>query len=196
MGGLILPVLTTERLVLEPLGEQHLEHLVGLDADPAVMRLLTGRASSRAEVVAAMARRTRADAAERGLGYWAGLVDGSFAGWWSLAADDADTGAAELGYRLRQDVWGDGLATERARAVLEHAFGTVGLRRVWAETMAVNTASRRVLEKVGLRHVSTYVGQWDEPLPGSEAGEVVYELVRDEHRPGVGRSIEQTGSGG
>ena len=186
------PTLTTERLVLEPLGEQHLDDLVGLDADPAVMRLLTGRAATRAEVVGTwLPRRTRPDADERGIGCWTGRHEGVFAGWWSLAVDDDDPTAAELGYRLRRTAWGRGLATEGAAALLSHAFGTVGLQRVWAETMAVNTASRRVLEKVGLRHVSTYVGQWDDPIPGWEAGEVVYEVTRDDHRPGVGRSIEQ-----
>ncbi len=164
---------------------------MSLDADPAVMRLLTGRPSTRAEVVDAMARRTRPDAVERGLGYWAGSVEGSVTGWWSLALDDTDPTAAELGYRLRRDAWGRGLATEGAAALLRHAFETVGLQRVWARTMAVNTASRRVLEKVGLRAVSTYVGSWDDPIPGWESGEVVYERARADHRPGVGRSIEQ-----
>ena len=42
--------------------------------------------------------------------------------------------------------------------------------------MAVNTGSRRVMEKLGMRQVRTYVGEWEDPLPGWEQGEVVYEL--------------------
>ena len=46
--------------------------------------------------------------------------------------------------------------------------------------MAVNAGSRRVLEKVGLTHTSTWMYDTDDPLPGSEHGEVGYELTRAE----------------
>ncbi|MGA8257214.1 MAG: GNAT family N-acetyltransferase, partial [Nocardioides sp.] len=84
----------------------------------------------------------------------------------------------ELGYRLRTAAWGRGYATEGSRALLAHAFDTVGLDRVWAETMAVNRGSRGVLEKLGLEHTRTYIGQFDDPLPGTDRGEVVYEISR------------------
>jgi RimJ/RimL family protein N-acetyltransferase len=48
--------------------------------------------------------------------------------------------------------------------------------------MAVNAPSRRVMERLGMRHVRSYVGSWDEPLVGWEQGEVVYEITRDEWR--------------
>ena len=144
-----------------------------------MLRFVFGRALSREEVLAdLMPRRLRADADERGLGYWLGRHGGVWLGWWSLAVDDADPAAAELGYRLRRPAWGHGYATEGAAALLDHAFGTVGLTRVWGETMAVNTSSRRVLSKLGMTHTDTYVGEWDDPLPGWEQGEVVYEVRR------------------
>lgn len=171
------PTLTTQRLVLEPLTLEHTELLVALDSDPEVMRFRTGRASTREEVVHNwMPRRTDRADDRRGLGYWAGLRDDMFLGWFCLTPrPEADT--AELGYRLRE-VWGRGYAVEGARALVDHGFATVGLRRIVAETMAVNTASRRVLDRLGLRHVRTEVRDWDEPLPGAELGEVVYELTR------------------
>ena len=43
--------------------------------------------------------------------------------------------------------------------------------------MAVNVGSRRVLEKIGLRHVRTWHGEWDDPLPGAEHGDVDYALA-------------------
>lgn len=46
--------------------------------------------------------------------------------------------------------------------------------------MAVNTASRRVLEKAGPRHVHTFHADWPDPLPGAEEGDVVYALTRPE----------------
>ena len=62
--------------------------------------------------------------------------------------------------------------------MIAQAFTAPGVERVLATTMAVNEPSRRVLEKVGFRHTDTYVGEWDEPIPGWELGEVVYELSR------------------
>lgn len=63
---------------------------------------------------------------------------------------------------------------------MRKAFTELGVRRVFAETMAVNLASRRVVEKAGLRWVRTLYPQWDQPLPGSEHGEVEYALDRAE----------------
>ena len=50
------------------------------------------------------------------------------------------------------------------------------MRRVFAQTMAVNLASRRVMEKSGLRFVRTFHLTWDDPIPGAEDGEVEYAL--------------------
>jgi len=183
------PVLATERIRLEPLTADHTELLVELDADPAVLRYVFGRALTREEVVGTwLPRRTRADADARGLGWWIGSArdSGEFLGWWCLAVDDADASAAELGYRLRRDAWGRGLATEGARALLDHGFGTVGLTRVWAETMAVNTGSRGVLHKLGLRLTHTWVGSWPHPIQGWEQGDVRYELRAADRPQGPG----------
>lgn len=72
-----------------------------------------------------------------------------------------------------------GYATEGDRAVLEHGFATVGLNEVWAETMAVNAPSRRVMTRLGLSHLRTEHRLWDEPLPGADQGEVVYGITRE-----------------
>lgn len=115
------------------------------------------------------------------------LVDASaFLGWWDLSpalphpTPDRPPDRAELGYRLARRHWRNGLATEGARALLAHGFGTVGLESVWAETMAVNAGSRGVMRRLGLRHVRTEMGEWADPLLGAELGEVVYEISRDE----------------
>jgi len=71
----------------------------------------------------------------------------------SLRRDGAT--AAELGYWLAADAWGDGLASEATRAIVELGFGELGLRRIYAEVMVGNSASERVLAKLGM----TYEGQ-------------------------------------
>jgi RimJ/RimL family protein N-acetyltransferase len=169
------PTLDTARLTLRPLTDDDLPHLVALNGDPEVMRFITGRALTPAEVVADLPRLTRS---ERGLGLWSGTDADGFAGVWFLIADPDDPAAAEIGWRLPRASWGRGLAVEGARTLLEYAFETVGVQRVWAETMAVNTRSRAVMERLRMRHTGTEVRQWEDPISGWEQGEVVYELTR------------------
>jgi RimJ/RimL family protein N-acetyltransferase len=173
------PDLHTDRLTLEPVADEHLPLLVELNSDPEVMRFLTGRAATPEETYAEWDRR-RTDQTDdrRGLGYWVGFDDASFVGWWSASSFVAEPPRAGLGYRLRRAAWGRGLATEGCRAVVDHAFTVPRIEVVVASTMAVNTASRRVLEKLGMVHVATWHEEWDDPLPGSELGEVGYELTR------------------
>ncbi|WP_436533573.1 GNAT family N-acetyltransferase [Actinoplanes sp. HUAS TT8] len=90
-----------------------------------------------------------------------------------------DPTIAELGYRLARRYWRQGLAGEASRMLLRHAFDTVGQSRVIAQTMAVNIGSRGVMETIGMRYVRTFHPLWDDPLPGSENGEVEYELTRE-----------------
>ncbi len=156
---------------------------MALDGDAEVMRYLTGRARARAEVLEEWLPVMSRDAGTEGrLGYWAGRTGAGFVGWWCLNPAPEDPGDAELGYRLRRDAWGHGYATEGALALLAHGFENVGLDHVWAQTMAVNRASRAVMERLGLEFERTWVGEWNEPLPGWERGEVAYGLTRQEWR--------------
>jgi RimJ/RimL family protein N-acetyltransferase len=157
--GARVVTLVTERLVLRPIGAQDVPDLVALEGDPEVMRHLDPGVPE--ELVQPDWRWVAHDA------------EGAFVGWFAMQPTGA--GTYELGYRLRSDRWGSGLATEGARALLDRAVAD-GAVLVHAQTMAVNTASRRVLEKCGLVHVDTLFLQWDQPLPGSDLGEVVYEL--------------------
>lgn len=143
------------------------------------MRYLLGRAATRAETEAEWAQRLGPQTdQERGLGYWVGFEGDAFAGWWSASSYAPDRSVSGLGYRLPRQAWGRGLATEGGHAMVRRALMTPEVERVVATTMAVNTASRAVLARLGMTHVDTYVGEWDDPLPGWEEGEVVYELRR------------------
>ncbi len=178
--------LETERLVLRELTPADAGHLHALDNDPAVMRFINGgRPVSPDEVrTRELPHRTRRYPCTGECGYWAAEDrTGRFLGWFELRPlDEASAQTVELGYRLRRDAWGRGYATEGARALVRTAFRAWGAERVVAFTMAVNTRSRRVLEKTGLRHVRTFHGDWPEPIPGAEHGEVEYALTRAEWR--------------
>jgi RimJ/RimL family protein N-acetyltransferase len=187
-----LVFLETERLVLRRFTEADVDDLADLNADPRVMRFLAdGRPIPRTEVRDDLLPRILADydrVAGRGTWLAAEKTTGDFLGWLELRAPDSGAVAeAELGYRLRASAWGKGYASEGSRALIDKAFTETGLRRVWAETMAVNTASRRVMERVGLRYVRTFWVDWPHPIEGSEHGEVEYELVRDDWMRTTGR---------
>ncbi|RMI46057.1 GNAT family N-acetyltransferase [Streptomyces triticirhizae] len=188
--------LETARLRLRPFTERDASSLLALDSDPEVMRYLTGGRPTSAE---ALRLRTLPRLLHvhpgwaAGRGYWAAEErnSGVFLGWFEFrplesanGAGAGGTGAAgvevELGYRLAASAWGRGLATEGASALVDRGFAELGVARVTANTMAVNARSRRVMEKVGLRLVRSFAGDWPEPIPGSEHGEVEYALTREE----------------
>ncbi|MFB9737868.1 GNAT family N-acetyltransferase [Streptomyces thermocoprophilus] len=178
--------LETARLVLRPFTPDDADDLHALDNDPDVMRFLNGgRPTSRGTVRDRVLPRLLHEHPCLGTrGYWAAQEkdSGVFLGWFEFRPlDDADAAVVELGYRLVKAAWGRGYATEGARALIDHGFTTYpALRRVTANTMTVNHASRRVMEKAGLRFLRTYFEDWPDRIPGSEHGEVEYELTREE----------------
>jgi RimJ/RimL family protein N-acetyltransferase len=176
--------LYTERLQLVPLSGAHLELEIALDADPEVMRYLTGRALSRAEVERAHQRRMAAGREVPGLGFWAGFAAGEFVGWWILQPPHGPdqpkvAGEADLGYRLMRRHWRRGYASEGARELIRYGFDDLGLNRIFGQTMAANTAARATMSAAGLSHVRAFIsGPYDDLVPGAELGEVEYEITR------------------
>ena len=177
--------LETERLWLRRLEQDDVEHLVELDSDPQVMRFINGgRATTRCEIEnevlpAFLGHYER----YAGLGFWAveEKSTGRFVGWFHLRpAEGAPAGEFELGYRLLRSAWGKGYATEGSRALLDKAFAELGVDRVVASTMVVNVASRRVMEKAGLRFVKIFHQPWPDRIEGEEEGDVEYALLRSE----------------
>jgi len=184
------PTLQTERLLLVPLADQHLELEVELDSDPEVMRYLGGRARTRDEVVEAHERRVGQADHVPGLGFWAAFDADEFVGLvWAPPAHGPDQPddptVCDLGYRLLRRCWRRGYATEASRELLRHAFETVGQSRVIAQTQEGNEGSRAVMERLGMRFVRTY-HSLDYPEQGPEVQEVEYELTRETWRDSQG----------
>ena len=161
--------------------------LVELDSDVEVMRYLTGEPTSRDEVE----RKVLPEILARyethpELGTFAAheKATGAFVGWFGLQPT-GEAGTVGVGYRLNRGAWGQGYATEGTRALIDKAFGELGMARVVADTMAVNTKSRRVMVKAGLRFVRVFHVHFDEPLPGTEYGEVEYAVDRSTWEAGA-----------
>jgi RimJ/RimL family protein N-acetyltransferase len=175
--------LETDRLVLRQFTTADAGLLTDLDADPDVMRFITGGAPTsreeiETEVLPAFLGYYRR---YQGYGFWAAIEKstGDFLGWFHFrpppgAADDHP----ELGYRLRRSAWGQGYATEGSRALIRRGFTEFGVQVVTAEAMPANAASRRVMEKAGLTLVRTFRLSWRHGRDGEEIDAVEYALSK------------------
>jgi ribosomal-protein-alanine N-acetyltransferase len=143
----------TERLTLRALREDDAEALADIFSHPSVVRYSGGRSPSLEEVHEGILDHISGYYRSRGYGLFAvefrdtGEVIGRVG---FLTTDIDETADAELHYHLAPEAWGDGLATEATRAVLEWGFGRGYFGRVIAAIHPENHASRRVAEKCGL----------------------------------------------
>lgn len=171
-----MTILQTKRLTLAPCSPHDATDFMDLERDPEVMRYLNGgqaidHDTCEPDGTFLMPRGTEAHV------WTARRTDShAFAGWFCLWPDRGRV--AELGYRLRREDWGQGLASEGAGALVDWGFESGLYDMIFASTMAVNGGSRRVMEKIGMAHARTIHAVWPNPIPGSEHGEVVYELTK------------------
>ena len=192
--------LSTDRLLLRQFTMEDVELLVELDSDPEVMSFINGgNPTPRREIVEEVLPNWLAYYERSGhLGFWAaekrglgegarkGSSAGEFVGWFHFRPGLNDDGARrqdsepELGYRLRRSAWGKGYATEGSRALIDGGFTHHDVTQVFAETMVVNTASRRVMERCGMRAVRFFHADWPCRIPGDEHGDVEYAITRSE----------------
>jgi RimJ/RimL family protein N-acetyltransferase len=154
-----MTILTTARLRLEPMADAHLDGLNALNADPEVMRYISGKPETREETQAVIAKvKDRWTA----MGY----------SWWTFIEIDSGqiVGAGalqnlrremqllpdpacplELGWRLRRDRWGRGYASEAAFAMGDWAFDAFRPDELLAVCEPANTASSSVMKRLGMR---------------------------------------------
>jgi len=189
-------ILETPRLVLRQFTGDDVGNLFDLNSDPEVMRYLTGgRPTPREEIRDQIIPFHLAvyDRFDR-LGTWAveSAATGEFLGWFHFRpGPGTDTTNVDLGYRLRRSAWNKGYATEGSRALISMGFTDLGVERVFAHAMAVNAASRRVMEKCGLTLVRTNPYEGALLIEGAGHGVVEYALAKPEweaRTPGDARS--------
>jgi RimJ/RimL family protein N-acetyltransferase len=147
--------LETRRLRLRPFSPEDAADHLRLYRDPEVTRMLGGgpfdEETARVRSASAL-ERFRQSWAEHGFGVWA-LIDrasGRLIGQCGLL-HLPESPDIEILYLLERDHWGRGLAAEAAREVLRHAFEDLKLPRIVAVTRPEHMASRRVMEKLGMR---------------------------------------------
>ncbi|MGW1344883.1 GNAT family N-acetyltransferase [Kribbella sp. NPDC002412] len=156
--------LSTNRLLLRQWRESDREPFATLNADPAVMEHFPSIQTR--DVSDALIDRNIPLIDERGWGLWALEVreTGRFIGFTGLSVPSFDAHfmpAVEIGWRLAKEAWGNGYATEAARAALAHGFGPAGLEEIVSFTATTNLPSQRVMQRIGMTHDAA--GDFDHP---------------------------------
>jgi RimJ/RimL family protein N-acetyltransferase len=145
------PPLATERLRLRPRTMADLEANMAMDLDREVHRYIHAHPLDPRRHRADLIRRITSGWPQEG-GLWVveWAHEPGFLGWCGIFPLE-DSGLLEIGYRYVRAAWGRGVATEAGRIVLEHGFSVLGIDPLVAVAHPANRASRRVLEKIGLR---------------------------------------------
>jgi RimJ/RimL family protein N-acetyltransferase len=149
-------VIETDRLTLRPAVDADRDAIAAMNAHPRVGEWLGGvrdRVESDAFVDRVMAHE-----AEHGFGFWVVVerrpearVVGMTGVWWT--PPEVGLGRiVEIGWRFLPEAWGQGYATEAARAALAYGFETLRLPEIIAFTTRTNLASQSVMRRIGMRH--------------------------------------------
>lgn len=156
------PILTTERLILRETEVRDVEPVFAFESDPVAMKYwsrppMTDVAQARASVERAMTF----FASQVGL-RWSIVTraDDRWVGHVSLFNFDEQSGRSDLGYGLMREHWGQGLMREALVAVIDYAFGPLGVRRLEADTDPRNQGSLQVLERIGFTREGLLRERW------------------------------------
>jgi len=150
-------MLETDRLILRPMNARDVNAIFAMRSDIDVMRFIRepqSRDESANWIKLVSSRWKREE-----IGFCAMLekLSQEFVGWcgiWQLQ----ETGELEIGYAVAKQFWGRGFATEAALRFLDYAFENLGNEKTVAVTRPENAASRRVMEKIGMRY--DYTGEF------------------------------------
>ena len=146
-------MIETDRLVLRPAVDADRDAIADLNARPEVGAWLGG-VRSRTESDA-FVDRVMAHDAEHGFGFWAverkadGRLIGMTGVWW-VPSEMNMPGAAEIGWRFLPEAWGQGYATEAAKAALAQGFRRLKPPEIIAFTARTNLASQAVMRRIGM----------------------------------------------
>jgi len=152
----------TERLILREIEESDLEGMFALDSDPEVHKYLEQNPIQSKDETIAIIDFIRNQYRDNGIGRWAieDKKSGDFMGWTGLKLENKPTNGhvdyIDIGYRLRREYWGKGIATESAIASLNYGFSALNYEEIFGAAHVANTASNIVLMKIGLEFIEKF----------------------------------------
>lgn len=178
------PRLETLRLTLRPPIADDLAWQLAWLNTPAVMRYLGGEVRPAKQVADGFERNVAA-MAKGEPAFWTLVLreTGEPIGKCGLSrieesrAPPAIAGAVQVGWSLAEPFWGQGLASEAARAALEYGFKTFELREIWAQTSDSNAASSRLMHRMGMLRCPEY-DYFDPDYPATDNPTTVRRITR------------------
>lgn len=186
--------LRTERLVVRDFRPGDAESVHRYGGDPEVARFMDWGPNTPEETEAFLARSIEAQAPWPRLDFGLGIeLEGEVVGSIGLHLRDGPNRTAETGYCLRRDLWRRGVISEAARALLDVAFGTLGLHRVFATCDVRNSGSFGVMEAIGMRREGLL--RQDRQVKGAWRDTLLYAVLADEWRPSVANSAGRASPG-
>lgn len=158
----------TERLLLRELQESDEQGMFDLDSDPEVHRYVGKSPVESIEEIKEIIKFIQQQYKENGVARWAVIrkSDNAFLGWCGLKLFKNEINGHvnfyELGYRFQKQHWGNGFATEAAKASVNYGFNTLGIKEIYAMTDPENTSSNKVLQKAGFQLVNNFIDNDEE----------------------------------
>ncbi len=186
MSAFAPTTLTTPRLLLRPLTDADVSAIFAIFSDPEVMRYwssppLTELSEAHEMILHALHGYQTGDSLRLGIER---RSDGVLMGTCTLFHHHAASRRAEIGYAQGRPYWGAGYMHEALSALIDHAFGPLGLHRLEADIDPLNTASARTLERLGFQKEGHLRERWLVAGVFSDTG--WYGLLRHEWRGNAG----------
>jgi len=147
-------IITTDRLTLREFIADDWQAVLAYQSQPEYLRYYPWNGRTEEQVRAFLARFLAWQSEEPRRKYQLAVTlaeTGELIGCCGIRKELAESSEAELGYEIAPAQWGQGYATEAARAMLAFGFDTLRLHRVWSTCVAENVASAHVLAKLGMR---------------------------------------------
>jgi RimJ/RimL family protein N-acetyltransferase len=172
-------LILTERLILRRFTHQDIPAIVEIVSHPSVARITTKIKANEASARKYVDEQAAYQPFEKGKYYDLAMerkADGKVVGFLGLMCEDHQQ--ALIGWALGVDYRGHGYVTEAARALMTYGFSELRLHRIYAKTSSINTASWRVMERIGmrkeaqLREAELKDGEWIDGL--------IYAILADE----------------
>lgn len=184
IDGNELPTLAAPRVALRWLTEADTGALYGIFSNPAVMLYWSRPPMSDIAQAKKLVADIHEDFRAKRAFPWgvARLEDDRIIGTCTLFVINEPQGRAEIGYALGHDYWGNGYMNEALTALVDFAFGKLGMRRLEADIDPRNAGSLHAVERLGFRREGLLRERWK--VDGGLQDSVVLGLLSHEWRPG------------
>jgi [ribosomal protein S5]-alanine N-acetyltransferase len=162
IDALPLPEIKADRVKLRELTEVDVPSLYAVFSNPDVMRYWSSEPIATVDDARALLDEIHACSAAKTLFQWGVAMrdDDRVIGTCTLFHLDERNRRGEIGYALARDQWGKGLMQEALTALLDYVFGTLNLHRIEADVDPGNSASLRLLERLGFRREGLLCERW------------------------------------